>query len=168
MNPSWIHLGGLFSTRLYHPALAGTPPEEGNWNHLGGLFPMPLYLHPCRRTSMQAYILVGESAQGGKCDFHGSVFGELSRTAELTERLASKSMTYVIARLLFWGGTSLCRAETLIQSEFPKITCRNPSAAGLRLGDRDAPRHDLSVLPRQQQPLVGRGITRGATWRAAY
>ena len=25
-------------TRLYHPALAGTPPEEGNWNHLGGLF----------------------------------------------------------------------------------------------------------------------------------
>ena len=37
-------------TRLYHPALAGTPPEEGNWNHLGGLFPTPLYhLHPCRR-----------------------------------------------------------------------------------------------------------------------
>ena len=28
--------------RLYHPALAGTPPEEGNWNHLGGLFPTPL------------------------------------------------------------------------------------------------------------------------------
>ena len=28
-------------TRLYHPALAGTPPEEGNWNHLGGLFPTP-------------------------------------------------------------------------------------------------------------------------------
>ena len=27
---------------LYHPALAGTPPEEGNWNHLGGLFPTPL------------------------------------------------------------------------------------------------------------------------------
>ena len=25
----------LFPTRLYHPALAGTPPEEGNWNHLG-------------------------------------------------------------------------------------------------------------------------------------
>ena len=25
--------------RLYHPALAGTPPEEGNWNYLGGLFP---------------------------------------------------------------------------------------------------------------------------------
>ena len=25
-------------TRLYHPALAGTPPEEGNWNHLGGSF----------------------------------------------------------------------------------------------------------------------------------
>ena len=23
-------------TRLYHPALAGTPPEEGNWNQLGG------------------------------------------------------------------------------------------------------------------------------------
>ena len=22
----------------YHPALAGTPPEEGNWNHLGRLF----------------------------------------------------------------------------------------------------------------------------------
>ena len=43
MNPSWIHLGGLFQTRLYHPALAGTPPEEGNWNHLGGLFPTPLY-----------------------------------------------------------------------------------------------------------------------------
>ena len=48
---------------LYHPALAGTPPEEGNWNHLGGLFQAPLY--------------------------HGSVFGELSRTAELAERPAS-------------------------------------------------------------------------------
>ena len=43
-----------FQTRLYHPALAGAPPEEGNWNHLGGLFPTPLYhLHPCRRASMQ-------------------------------------------------------------------------------------------------------------------
>ena len=21
-----------------HPALAGAPPEEGNWNHLGGFF----------------------------------------------------------------------------------------------------------------------------------
>ena len=53
-------------TRLYHPALAGTPPEEGNWNHfgrwfptrlyhLGGLFQTPLYhLHPCRRASVQA------------------------------------------------------------------------------------------------------------------
>ena len=40
MNPSWIHLGGLFPTPLYH---------------LGGLFPTPLYhLHPCRRTSLQA------------------------------------------------------------------------------------------------------------------
>ena len=35
MNPSWIYLGRLFQTCLYHPALAGTPPEEGNWNHLG-------------------------------------------------------------------------------------------------------------------------------------
>ena len=53
-------LGGLFQARLYHPALAGTPPEEGNWNHFGGLFPTPLYhLHPCRRASMQAYIPVG-------------------------------------------------------------------------------------------------------------
>ena len=43
MNPSWIHLGHWFQTRLYHPALAGTPPEEGNWNHLGGSFPTPLY-----------------------------------------------------------------------------------------------------------------------------
>ena len=60
MNPSWIHLGRWFQTRLYHPALAGTPPEEGNWNHLGGLFLTPLY--------------------------HGSVFGELSPTAELAER----------------------------------------------------------------------------------
>ena len=42
MNPSWIHLGGWFQTRLYHPALAGTPPEEGNWNYLGGLFPVRL------------------------------------------------------------------------------------------------------------------------------
>ena len=31
-----------FQTRLYHPALAGTPPEEGNWNHLGHSFQMPL------------------------------------------------------------------------------------------------------------------------------
>ena len=38
MNPSWIHLGRWFQTRLYH---------------LGGLFPTPLYhLHPCRRTSL--------------------------------------------------------------------------------------------------------------------
>ena len=44
----------MFQTLLYHPALAGTPPEEGNWNYLGGLFPTPLYLHPCRRASMQA------------------------------------------------------------------------------------------------------------------
>ena len=36
-------LGRLFPTRLYHPALAGTPPEEGNWNYLGGLFQTPLY-----------------------------------------------------------------------------------------------------------------------------
>ena len=42
---------------------------------------------------------IHQSAQGEKCDFH----------------LASKSMTYVID----FGGTSLCRAETLIQSEFP-------------------------------------------------
>ena len=34
-------LGRLFPTRLYHPALAGTPPEEGNWNHFGGLFQTP-------------------------------------------------------------------------------------------------------------------------------
>ena len=46
----------------YHPALSGTPPEEGNWNYLGGLFQMPLYplgglfstplyrLCPCRRV----------------------------------------------------------------------------------------------------------------------
>ena len=48
-----------FQTRLYHPALAGTPPEdacmdaggraasgtkaEGNWNHLGHSFQMLLY-----------------------------------------------------------------------------------------------------------------------------
>ena len=43
MNPSWIHLGRWFQTRLYHPALAGTPPEEGNWNYLGGSFQAPLY-----------------------------------------------------------------------------------------------------------------------------
>ena len=53
-------------TWLYHPALTGTPPEEGNWNHLGGWFQMPLYLlgrlfqtrlyylYRCRRASMQA------------------------------------------------------------------------------------------------------------------
>ena len=58
-----VRVGRLFQTWLYHPALAGTPPEEGNWNHFGGLFPTPLY--------------------------HGSVFGELSRTAELAERPTS-------------------------------------------------------------------------------
>ena len=47
---NWNYLGGLFQTPLYHPALAGTPPEEENWNYLGGLFQTPLYhLHPCRR-----------------------------------------------------------------------------------------------------------------------
>ena len=40
-----------------------------------------------------------QSTQGEKCDFH----------------LASKSMTYVID----FGGTSLCRTESLIQSEIP-------------------------------------------------
>ena len=44
MNPLWIHLGRSFQTRLYHPALAGIPPEEGNWNPLGCLFPTRLYL----------------------------------------------------------------------------------------------------------------------------
>ena len=48
---NWEHLGGLFLTPLYHPALAGTPPEEGNWEHLGGLLPTPLYHpHPCGRA----------------------------------------------------------------------------------------------------------------------
>ena len=42
---------------------------------------------------------IHQSTQGEKCDFH----------------LASKSMTCVID----FGGTSLCRVETLIQSEFP-------------------------------------------------
>ena len=32
-------LGRLFPTPLYHPALTGTPPKEGNWHYLGGLFP---------------------------------------------------------------------------------------------------------------------------------
>ena len=36
-------------------------------------------------------------------------------SAELAERLASKSMTCVID----FGGTSLCRAESLIQLEIP-------------------------------------------------
>ena len=66
-------------TRLYHPALAGTPPEEGNWNHLGGLFLTPLY--------------------------HGS--------AELAERLASKSVTGVTARLLDLGRHIPVPQETL-------------------------------------------------------
>ena len=56
---------------LYHPALAGTPPEEGNWNHLGRLFQTRLYqLHPCRRAfaAMDAagnasLILPGEAEQ---------------------------------------------------------------------------------------------------------
>ena len=97
MNPSWIHLGRWFQTRLYHLGDLFLTPLY----HLGGSFQTPLYhLHPCRRASMQAYIRVGESAQGEKCDSH----------------LASKSMMYVID----FGGTSLCRAETLIQSKFPK------------------------------------------------
>ena len=52
-----------FQTRLYHPALAGTPPEEGNWNHLGGLFQTRLYHGSAelaeRPASMQAYIPAG-------------------------------------------------------------------------------------------------------------
>ena len=66
MNPFRIHLDRWFQTRLYHPALAGAPPEEGNWNHLGGLFPTPLYYGSAelaeRPASMQAHIPVGESA----------------------------------------------------------------------------------------------------------
>ena len=42
-----------FQTRFYHPALAGTPPEEGNWNYLGG----------CSRRRSTACIHAGESAQ---------------------------------------------------------------------------------------------------------
>ena len=56
-------------TRLYHPALAGTPPEEGNWNH-------------------------------------GS--------AEIAERLVSKSVIYVTARLLGLGRHIPVPQETLI------------------------------------------------------
>ena len=63
-------------TRLYHPALAGTPPEEGNWNPLGGSFQTPLY--------------------------HCS--------AEFAERLASKSVTYVTARLFRSGAIHPCVA----------------------------------------------------------
>ena len=51
---------------LYHPALAGTPPEEGNWNHLGRLFQTRLYHGSAelaeRPASMQAYIPVGGPA----------------------------------------------------------------------------------------------------------
>ena len=94
MNLSWIHLGGLFPTPLYHPALAGAPPEEGNWNYLGGCSRrrsttyIPVGVHPCRREHARR-----------KCDFH----------------LASKSVTYVTD----FGDTSLCRTEPLIQSEIP-------------------------------------------------
>ena len=80
-------------TRLYHPALAGAPPEEGNWNYLGGLFQTPLY--------------------------HGSAELTEDRTAELTERLDSKSVTDITD----FGDTSLCRTESLIQSEIPKPPC---------------------------------------------
>ena len=59
--PACLLQAGGRQARLYHPALAGTPPEEGNWNHLGGCSrpacsrQARLYrLHPCRRASMQA------------------------------------------------------------------------------------------------------------------
>ena len=35
----------LFRTRRDHPALAGTPPEEGNWDYLGRLYQTRRY-HP--------------------------------------------------------------------------------------------------------------------------
>ena len=44
---------------------------------------------------------IHQSTQGEKCDFH----------------LASKSMTCVID----FGGTSLCRTESLIESEIPLL-----------------------------------------------
>ena len=44
-----------------------------------------------------------------KCDFHGSVFGELSRTAELAERPCLKISDLHTARLLLWDGVSPCR-----------------------------------------------------------
>ena len=52
---------------LYHPALTGTPPEEGNWNHLGGLFPtcLPQAGAALPPSSMQAYISVGVSINDG-------------------------------------------------------------------------------------------------------
>ena len=50
----------------YHPALAGTPPEEGNWNYLGGLFLTPLYHGSAelaeRPTSLQGRARRGENA----------------------------------------------------------------------------------------------------------
>ena len=95
MNPSWIHLGRLFPTPLYHPALAGTPPEEGNWNQLGGLFPTPLYhLHPCRREHARR-----------KCDFHGS--------AALAERPCFKINDLRHRQVIRFGAALPCAARQL-------------------------------------------------------
>ena len=88
----FLALGARYVGDLQHPGrhmtrrgMAAQGLFDTPWIHLGGLFPTPLY--------------------------HGSVFGELSgsaelaedRAAELAERLASKSMIYITARLLDLG-----------------------------------------------------------------
>ena len=77
-------------------------------------------------------VLHGRSFKEALIESIDSVFGELSGTAELAEDpcfkingLPVRWQAGVIARLLFWGGTSLCRlpaaggTESLIESEIP-------------------------------------------------
>ena len=88
----------------YHPALAGTPPEEGNWHCLGGLFPTPLYHGSAELAECPA------SMQARACKCCSAIF---NGSSELAERLASKSVTGVTARLLDLGRHILVSRETL-------------------------------------------------------
>ena len=121
---------------------AALPPRPGGHPSRGG------ELEPPRRRERAWW----------KCDFHGSVFGELSRTAELAERPCFKISGLRAARLLLWGGVSLCR--------LPAAGRRGNSDSIRVILDQDYSRlfPRAAAPPRLSMP-AGAGLNTGAVQR---